>query len=381
MNSEKTAPFRSSKIKADTQCAPLSWRKACVHTECSLHQIAPYIGKIKSSIARELIHHYSQSGHLVVDPFAGAGTIPLEAAIHGRRVFCADVSPYSRILSRAKLLPPASVEDALELAEHAVREAKKLPTPDLRSIPGWVRHFFHPKTLQDAVQFAEVARKPGNEFIMACFLGILHHQRPGFLSYPSSHLVPYLRDKNYPRSKFPEMYCYRELKPRLLRKIHRTYKRFEKPASSDVIFVQRAVQRVTLPNQFHSVVTSPPYMNALDYARDNRLRLWFIDPTLARYMDDSHTQRRDSFVDAMCSFALKVQKGLQKSGFCVIVVGEDLGRSFNAHPSETVLKIVNEKAPSLKLKTVLTDDIPDVRRTRRRCTGVKTEHFLIFQRL
>jgi len=25
-----------------------------------------------------------------------------------------------------------------------------------------------------------------------------------------------------------------------------------------------------------AVITSPPYMDALDYARDNRLRLWFL---------------------------------------------------------------------------------------------------------
>jgi hypothetical protein len=39
-----------------------------------------------------------------------------------------------------------------------------------------------------------------------------------------------------------------------------------------------------------------------------------------------------------------------------------------------------EQAPSLRLKAVMTDEIPDVRRTRRECKGVKTEHFLVFQR-
>jgi hypothetical protein len=55
-------------------------------------------------------------------------------------------------------------------------------------------------------------------------------------------------------------------------------------------------------------------------------------------------------------------------------------RSFYAHPSEVVVSIIKQHAPSLRLRKVITDDIPDVRRTRRECRGVKSEHFLIFQR-
>ena len=79
---------------------PSCWRLPCTSTECSLHQLSPYIGKIKSSIAGQLVDRFSKPGDLVVDPFAGAGTIPFEAALRGRRAFGADVSPYARILSR-----------------------------------------------------------------------------------------------------------------------------------------------------------------------------------------------------------------------------------------------------------------------------------------
>lgn len=202
---EITAPLdRSFYGKAPVQRGPNWWKDPCSNIECTLHQLAPYIGRIKSSIAGDLIERYSKPGDIVVDPFAGAGTIPLEAGIRGRRVFAADRSPYASILSRAKLFPPISLEAALGQAEIALDEAKFLPQPDMRSVPRWVRVFFHPKTLSKALRFATVARRSGNEFLMASFLGILHHQRPGFLSYPSSHLVPYLRTKKYPRAKFPK---------------------------------------------------------------------------------------------------------------------------------------------------------------------------------
>ena len=361
--------------------APARWRQPCANTECSLHQLSPYIGKIKSSIAGELVERFSKPGDLVVDPFAGAGTIPFEAAVRHRRALAADISPYARILSQAKLFPPPSLEAALGLAECALHEAAQLSTPDLRLVPTWVRRFYHPNTLREVMNFASICRRPGNEFLMACLLGILHHQRPGFLSYPSSHLVPYLRDRNYPRRQFPEMYAYRELRPRLLAKIGRSYKRFVPPCDSAVVgFRQTAVQNVVMPTRFGALITSPPYMNALDYGRDNRLRLWFIDPMLLEEGDNDVTARRQAFVEAITSLASKVEQGLVSKGYCVLVVGEEFKRSFDAHPSEAVVRIMREHAPSLRLKTVMADEIPDVRRTRRECKGVKTEHFLIFRR-
>jgi hypothetical protein len=121
-------------------------------------------------------------------------------------------------------------------------------------------------------------------------------------------------------------------------------------------------------------------MNALDYGRDNRLRLWFIDPSLAESVDNDVTQRRNAFVDAITNLAKKVESGLRLGGHCVFVVGEEFKRSFDAHPSEVVVSILNEHAPSIHLRKIVTDDIPDVRRTRHECHGVKTEHFLIFRR-
>lgn len=373
---ERSYPQGSS----HAQLAPPHWKEPCTHTECSLHQLSPYIGKIKSSIAGELIERYSCEGDLIVDPFAGAGTIPFEAAIRQRRVVGADISPYARILSQAKLSPPRSANAALQAAERALTEASKLPRQDLRSVPKWVRAFFHSDTLREALRFAEVGRRPGNEFLMACFLGILHHQRPGFLSYPSSHLVPYLRSRKYPHLKFPEMYTYREMKPRLLAKILRSYKRFVQPRTLGVEFRQSAVQHLTFPRRFDALITSPPYMNALDYGRDNRLRLWFIDPGLTEPVDNSVTQRQKAFVDAITSLAKEVESGLRAGGHCIFIVGEELKRSFNAHPAKVVVCILSECAPSIKLRKVFIDDIPDVRRTRRECRGVKTEHFLIFRR-
>jgi hypothetical protein len=65
--------------------------------------------------------------------------------------------------------------------------------------------------------------------LLASLLGILHHQRPGFLSYPSSHLVPYLRQLKFPRRKYPELYERRDVLSRLEAKILRTFRRQPPP--------------------------------------------------------------------------------------------------------------------------------------------------------
>jgi len=361
--------------------APPSWEMSCSHTECTLHQISPYIGKLKSSIAGDLVEKYSVTGDLVVDPFAGSATIPLEAALRKRRVFASDVSPYSRVLSNAKLSPPDSLQNALLQIEETLRLARKLRSPDLRHTPRWVRKFFHPKTLKEAINFATACRESGNEFLLACLLGILHHQRPGFLSYPSSHLVPYLRDRAYPRAKFPQMYSYRELRPRMIAKVARVFARYSSPrVSSAIAYQQAAIQQVELPTSFDCLITSPPYMNALDYGRDNRLRLWFIDPESGPPVESGVTRHARAFVDAICCLASKVQQGLKRGGHCVLVVGESVKRSFQAHPSSVVLQIMSERTKSLRLRELICDDIPDVRRTRGDVKGVKTEHFLVFQK-
>ena len=361
------------------QRIPKELRKSAATSECTLHQLSPYIGKLKSSIARFLILEYTNTGDLVVDLFCGSGTIPLEAALTGRTTFACDTSDYAALLSTAKLNPPRSEQFALEKAKQLITEAMALPVPDLRTIPRWVRDFFNRDTLKDALRFAKVAQREGNEFWFACFLGILHHQRPGFLSYPSSHLVPYLRDKKFPRHRYPGLYQYRTLAPRLEAKIKRVFKRMQ-PLQTAGTFGRVSADVAAVPAGVRAIITSPPYMNALDYERDNRLRLWFIDPLRGRFQEQSVSHKRKAFIDVMSAVIERSSAQLVPSGYFIFVIGEEVKRTFRAGPSEIVHGLVTAHAPSLSLKTVFTDAIPDVRRGRRNCRGVKQEKILIYQK-
>src|ERR1017187_2117048 len=196
------------------------WTGSALKKESTLHQLSPYIGKLKSSIAASLISQFTNPGDLVYDPFSGSGTVALEAWAASRRVMANDLSPYAYALTRGKLFPPHTLQDALDsIAQTSVAAIKLRNDVDLRKVPRWVRDFFHPETLRETIAWTTVLRRQRSWFVLAALLGILHHQRPGFLSFPSSHTVPYLRVKKFPRSRFPELYEYRSLRDRLEAKV------------------------------------------------------------------------------------------------------------------------------------------------------------------
>src|SRR5206468_3518872 len=147
---------------------------------------------------------------------------------------------------------------------------RKLSAQDLRTVPSWVRKFFHSETLRGSLAFRDACIELGDEFLLASLLGILHHQRPGFLSYPSSHLVPYLRERKFPRQKYPEMYGPREILPRLEAKIRRTFRRPPPRYLQPRRVVPGDSREFPRVRGISAVITSPPYMNELDYVRDNR---------------------------------------------------------------------------------------------------------------
>ena len=211
------------------------WKGSALLNESSLHQLSPYLGKMKSSMAKSLISAFSKQDDYIYDPFSGSGTVSLEAWINNRNIISNDLNPYAYLLTKAKLSPYLSIDNALEdIRRFDKKIYNHTKTIDLRQVPKWVRAFFHPNTLREILSWVEVLRANRSYFLLACLLGILHHQRPGFLSYPSSHTVPYRRENKFPSEEFPELYCYRPVKERLEKKVIRALKRV--PALNNSIF-------------------------------------------------------------------------------------------------------------------------------------------------
>ena len=356
--------------------------EATTGTDCTFHQLAPYIGRIKTTMARHLVEEHTRPGQLVLDPFCGSGVIPLEAAISGRKVIAGDINPYGVLLTRAKLNAPWSEELALLRLKRRWRGAlRRVPHQDLRSVPAWVRRFFHPETLRHALALRDELSTHGDDFLMACLLGILHHQRPGFLSYPSSHLVPYLRDKLFPSAKFPEMYEERDVLSRLAAKVRRTFRRppAEVERSRVVLGDSRKLRVAT---QVNAVITSPPYMNELDYVRDNRLRLWFLHRELNSSCDLPKRDREAAFRLLMTKTLRRFSSLVAPGGVIALVVGDASRGTRVAESAEIVQELfkVDAALGDFGLTRLIHDTIPDVRRSRRDLRGTKRETVLVFEK-
>lgn len=361
--------------------APPEWKHHSIKAGSTLHQLAPYIGKLKAVIARDLISRFTKPKDIILDCFSGSGTVPLEAVLLGRSVVAFDRSPYAVTLTRAKLEAPQSMEQAIQMVELRLRSAQKRPLYPQNLLPEWVKQFFHPNTLQNALRFADECIEQDDQFLLACLLGILHHQRPGFLSYPSSHLVPYLRDKKYPRTQFPEMYEERSLAPRLIAKVRRALKVPVKRSAGVTAFAsQKDIAQLVLNREVDAIITSPPYMNALDYVRDNRLRMWFLDRQTADYSPEP-TDKIEEFEALTEAFSENALSRLRPGGRCVLIVGQTvLRKRITSHPAELILTYLLRKDPSVTLEQIIEDEIPDVRRTRRSATATKRELILVIRK-
>lgn len=363
----------------------VDWVDSAQYTECTLHQLSPYIGKMKSSMASSLIKQFTRKGDTVYDPFSGAGTVALESWIAGREVLAGDLSPYAYVLSKAKLNPPKDLSTALRrLNKYWIEALEEKRKVDLRKIPIWVRSFFHPETLRETIAMRNVLIQHRQWFLLSCLLGILHHWRPGFLSYPSSHTVPYLKDKLYSRSLYPEMYAYREVYGRLVAKIRRAYKRvpdvnrqlMRKIKQTDATLDSFCGQK----HKVSAIITSPPYMNSLSYARDNRLRLWFLGTDNHKKLEPTISPRKTEFLNMMQHLLVNWSKLLVENGPCVLVLGAVRQGGRNHDLPGEILNIAKDVRCGWQSTEICKNIIPDIRRARINCCSTREETILVLRK-
>ena len=341
----------------------------------SLHEISPYIGRFSAKRAQMLLKRYAKPGYTIIDPFCGSSVLPLEAAIYGCNVIASDINPYAIVQSRAKLFPPATIDCALNTINQ-VKNKDILNKSIKRKTPQWVRAFYHPRTLKEIIAYLDFLLNKKHYFHIACLLGILHHQRPGFLSYPSSHTTPYLRENKFPRQDYPELYGYRAVRKRLIKKINRTMRRsvtIDSKIKRSVIHSN--VQNLNIPESCSDLcITSPPYMNNLSYGRDNRLRLWFLGIEDWKYYDICGYHTLSEFTELMDCFFKKLYIFLKNKGLCVLVVGE--ARRVN------ILNVFKESGNNngFNLEDEYNESIPDVKRTRKGYAGTISETVLVFKK-
>jgi hypothetical protein len=350
------------------------------YIKSSLHSIAPYVGKIRPQLASALIREYSSKYNIIYDPFAGSGTIPLEAWINGRDTIATDLNKYAYVLTYAKLYPFLNKKEGLNRLSR-INGIVKGESISIENVPEWVQEFFHKETLKEILIWTHQLNHKKDFFFLACLLGILHHQRPGFLSFPSSHGAPYLRLNKYPKEQYPEMYEYKNVYDKLRMKVQRAYSEIPELDDSVIRLVQNKNTLAFKDNSDKriTVISSPPYMKALTYARDNRLRLWFLGESEWKSLEQKVSPTKNEFKNLMTKcfnrWAL-----MQRSGdYCILVVGDMI---FDKKSAQTIPDLVCEIAENAGYKSVemINDPINPKHKTVKKDSLIKSEKICVLKR-
>lgn len=251
----------------------------------SLHEIA-YRACFKAQLPRFFINLLTKKLDTVYDPFSGRGTTIIEAALLNRRVIANDINPLSRIISAPRLNIPTNQDLESRLNEIQVLENAKADI-DLSM-------FYHPKTEAEIVslkQYLVQKNDTGQEDELDAWIRMVATNRltghsPGFFSVytlpPNQAISPERQKKiNQKRKQKPE---YRDTKKLILKKTKSLLKDVAEKRRLELNEVARSAlfltedARSTPEIQTETVqltVTSPPFLDVVQYANDNWLRCWF----------------------------------------------------------------------------------------------------------
>jgi site-specific DNA-methyltransferase (adenine-specific) len=334
----------------------------------SFHPMCSYLASFPAALTHAFIARYSRPGDVVLDPFSGRGTTPLQACAEGRIGVGNDLNPFAHLLTAAKVEPATRAQTATRLAqlrlawnaasaEWLALGTRAAEAPDVlvplagsgaspadgsEPVPPEVALAFHPRTLGQLLFVRTTLRLDDrtDRFLAAAITGILHGKSASYLSVlmPNTFsMAPrYVRDYAA-RTDFasPE----RDVFDGLAKKLDRLFRQ-PAPSVEGIALLGDAREmspraRAALrgrgrPDRARLVVTSPPYLRVVKYGYYNWLRTWFlgfdardIDATL----DDAH--HREPYLAFMRDVLAGLRPVLADDAVVVLVIGDvetDRGR-------------------------------------------------------
>jgi hypothetical protein len=297
----------------------------------SLHEIS-YRACFKPQLPRFFIERLTQPGDIVHDPFMGRGTTPLEAALLGRVPFGSDINPLSLVLTRPRLRPPSQAEVVARVGDLDLSGADEFPEDLLV--------FYHRDTLKElcALKRHLLARQaagpldPVDDWIAMVSLNRLTGHSTGFFSVytlppnQATSVKAQLRI-NQRRSQVPPK---RDVRAILLRKSRQLLGDCDASARAALASVAPKARLLTAPahqtpaiasGSVALVVTSPPFLDIVQYATDNWLRCWFLGID-ARSVGLTVPRKLEDWQAAMAEVFRELHRILKPGGHVAFEVGE-----------------------------------------------------------
>jgi hypothetical protein len=297
----------------------------------SLHEVS-YRACFKPQLPRFFIDRLSVEGDSVYDPFMGRGTTLLEAALAKRVPQGNDANPLSQMLLKPRLTPPS--------IEAVKKRLGEIGWKDNVACPAELLAFYHPDTLLQICSLRRylINREAGGEiddvdrWIRMVAINRLTGHSPGFFSVytlPPNQAVSVERQLkiNEKRKQSPTP---RDVPSLILKKTKTLLKDVsssEREAllaygSKSVLTCGQADSTpVILDNSISLTVTSPPFLDIVDYKGDNWLRCWFggieVDSVKMATMGNL-----EAWTKAMHSVFIELSRVTKPGGYVAFEVGE-----------------------------------------------------------
>ena len=300
----------------------------------SLQEIS-YRACFKPQLPRFFIERLTQAGERVYDPFMGRGTTLIEAALLGRVPVGCDVNPLSVVLTRPRFLPPTLAEISQRLLEINFHDHDESPEELLV--------FYHPETLREIGALRKYLRHRRathtldavDDWIGLVALNRLTGHSPGFFSVytmPPNQAVSVKSQRkiNERRAQTPPR---RAVSALILKKSRSLLSECDALTRQTLAQVADRAKLLTQPsssipqiesNSISLVVTSPPFLDVVDYAGDNWLRCWFlgIDPKDVRL---TVPKKLEQWQSVMTEVFHELHRVLKLGGHVAFEVGEVRG--------------------------------------------------------
>lgn len=295
-----------------------------------VHYSVSYRASFKPELPDFFIRRYLQKPSVVLDPFGGRGTTVLQANLMGHTAIHNDISPVSVFISSARKKIPTVEQISRRLDRLDLHKFGRDWTTDEQDRFG---PFFHKDTFRELTGLRSLwfeNQDPELHYIMLTALTRLHGHSDGFLSvysFPQFSILPEAqRRNNQKRGLLPE---YRSVKDRILKKAKRDLSKkiptefFMAAGKNQYLKGDARTLTGVKSNSVDLIITSPPFLDKVDYAKDNWMRAWFIDAeqeveSLPMAIFSNHLE----WLNFMKQSMIEMGRVLRTGGRAIIEVGE-----------------------------------------------------------
>ncbi len=297
----------------------------------SLHEVS-YRACFKPQLPRFFITRLTGKNDVVYDPFMGRGTTVIEAALLNRVPVGCDINPLCRILTDPRLNLPEI--NAVGKRLRGINLEKPRPLwSDLLA-------FYHPETLRSITNLrAYLLEKEEHgaldrvdAWIRMVATNRLTGHSSGFFSVytlPPNQAVS-INSQNKINAKLSQKPPPRDVRALVVRKSHSLLRKLKEDETTLLRNRFMKSKLFTAPadmtpeirdNTVNLVVTSPPFLDNIDYHQDNWLRCWFngIDP---RGVDIWQLNRPHDWQNKMSGVFKELKRVLVPGGYVAFEVGE-----------------------------------------------------------